>query len=261
MNITENGSNLIGFARELVLQSDSASYQRGVIEMVANYLQVDYTEAVDLIHDTETPKNEHIILVAFHMVGPETMKDAQLELMELLPDEGDVDNRLESWWVAMDERYQASDNDSAEFVPGTGRDAWYRYHEQAGTRGITRPEPANVFDRWNNYPRRSGYIVTDYSSMGSLRDLRGSIYGKIQGFEFANFAEGKVFIDKMNQLIAVYGIATLNDALDLLGIEHKRFAGEKMGWSTRLDPTASLRAIKYKHEYTLDLPTPTHAIR
>lgn len=258
MNINENDVKVIDIARELVLQSDSASYQRGIVEMLANYLEVDYTEAVDLIHDTQTPRNEHIVLVAFHMVGPETMKDAQLKLMKLLPDERDTDNELESWWVAMDERYQASDNDSAEFVPGTGRDAWYRYHEHVGTKGISRPESELV-----RPTAPQGYLVTDYrpaiESMHQRRTMRSSVLQQVQGFHFDNERQARKFLDGMNQKIAVFGIATINDAADLLGLP-ATFAGEKMGWHARL-PYTCLRQIKFEHGRTLDLPTPTHKIR
>lgn len=231
MNITENGSNLITIARDLVLQSDSASYQRGIIEMLANYFEVDYTEAVDLIHDTQKfpPENEHIILVAFHTSGQNDMESAQRRLMEHLPNPADKDNDIEEWWIAMDERYEPSDNDSAVFVEGSGRAAWERYHKQAGTKGFEISRPI---------------------SYETLAD--------VQGFKFDNRLDGQNFIDAMNRNMATFGYVTVGDARQLLGLS-ARFGSDRLAWNQRLT-YACLRPVMYMRHNLLDLPTPTHKV-
>jgi len=71
------------------------------------------------------PSDEHIVLMAFHMVAP-SMKDAQIALGCMLPevghmfDDGEHKGKLEAYWTAMDERYDGSDCDTAVFVPGSG---------------------------------------------------------------------------------------------------------------------------------------------
>lgn len=59
-----------------------------------------------------------VILVAYEVNAP-TMKDAQETLMRYLPTPPhEVSNgEIECWWIAEDERYDRSDNDSAVFVP------------------------------------------------------------------------------------------------------------------------------------------------
>lgn len=58
--------------------------------------------------------SEHTILVAI-TVNAATMQEAQEHLMRLLPRPST--NAVDCWWIAMDERYDRSDCDSAEFVP------------------------------------------------------------------------------------------------------------------------------------------------
>lgn len=64
--------------------------------------------------------DEHVILVAF-TVNALSESDAQHALMDALPEVVGVSERgVGSWWVAEDERYDGSDNDSAVFVsPGS----------------------------------------------------------------------------------------------------------------------------------------------
>lgn len=57
---------------------------------------------------------EHTILVAVTVYAP-TWEAAQAKLMLNMPKPG-VDG-IDSWWIAEDERYDGSDNDSAVFVP------------------------------------------------------------------------------------------------------------------------------------------------
>lgn len=61
------------------------------------------------------------VLVAF-VVQADSEKQAQEQIMEFLPKEDydhDVWHRagLDCWWVAEDERYDGSDNESAVFIP------------------------------------------------------------------------------------------------------------------------------------------------
>lgn len=67
---------------------------------------------------------EHTILVAFTVYAP-TWEQAQARLMRQLPspDHPGVDG-IDSWWIAEDERYDGSDNDSAVFVPMGKQLAW-----------------------------------------------------------------------------------------------------------------------------------------
>lgn len=67
---------------------------------------------------------EHTILVAFTVHAP-TWEQAQARLMRQLPspDHPGVDG-IDSWWIAEDERYDGSDNDSAVFVPMGKQVAW-----------------------------------------------------------------------------------------------------------------------------------------
>lgn len=67
---------------------------------------------------------EHTILVAFTVYAP-TWEQAQARLMRQLPspDHPGVDG-IDSWWIAEDERYDGSDNDSAVFVPMGKQVVW-----------------------------------------------------------------------------------------------------------------------------------------
>lgn len=67
---------------------------------------------------------EHTILVAFTVYAP-TWEQAQARLMRQLPspDHPGVDG-IDSWWIAEDERYDGSDNDSAVFVPKGKQVVW-----------------------------------------------------------------------------------------------------------------------------------------
>ena len=58
--------------------------------------------------------SENVILVAF-TVEADSMEEAQANLMSSLPTPGY--SNIEEWWIAEDERYDRSDNDSAIFVP------------------------------------------------------------------------------------------------------------------------------------------------
>lgn len=69
-------------------------------------------------------KNEYTILTAF-VVNADSMKQAQELLMAELPRPAGLPHRhlhanewLDCWWIAEDERYDGSDNDSATFIPG-----------------------------------------------------------------------------------------------------------------------------------------------
>lgn len=69
-------------------------------------------------------EGQYIVLVAFDVYG-HSMKDAQVRLargLENVIDRGIAD----SWWVAEDERYDGSDNDSAVFVPKGSQTAFAR---------------------------------------------------------------------------------------------------------------------------------------
>lgn len=57
--------------------------------------------------------SEHIVLVAFG-IEASNMKNAQVELMNDL-NMGDAP-QASQWWIAMDDRYDGSDNDTAIFV-------------------------------------------------------------------------------------------------------------------------------------------------
>ena len=57
----------------------------------------------------------HVVLVAFEVEGTD-VKDAQTNLMAALPRPW-YTRGIECWWIAEDERYDGSDNDSAVFVP------------------------------------------------------------------------------------------------------------------------------------------------
>ncbi len=72
---------------------------------------------------------EHVILLAVVVAAP-TRKDAEEYLHtrpSLAPDGwsgAETTPVIDSWWVAEDERYDGSDNDSAVFViPGTQRES------------------------------------------------------------------------------------------------------------------------------------------
>ena len=68
--------------------------------------------------------DEHTILVAFTVYAP-TWEQAQRLLMDRLPNpEADGPAVIDSWWIAEDERYDGSDNDSAVFVPMGKQLAW-----------------------------------------------------------------------------------------------------------------------------------------
>lgn len=61
-----------------------------------------------------------IVLVAFEVCADD-MEDAQQQLMDKLlpnaPFSREYTEWLDSWWIAMDERYDRSDLESAVFVP------------------------------------------------------------------------------------------------------------------------------------------------
>ena len=61
-----------------------------------------------------------IVLVAFEVCADD-MEDAQRQLMDKLLPTAPFPRRytewLDSWWIAMDERYDRSDLESAVFVP------------------------------------------------------------------------------------------------------------------------------------------------
>lgn len=66
----------------------------------------------------------HTVLVAF-VVNGSGMEDAQQRLMARLPNpEADGHEVIDCWWIAEDERYDGSDNDSAVFVPIGQKPAW-----------------------------------------------------------------------------------------------------------------------------------------
>lgn len=70
------------------------------------------------------PDPAHTILVAFTVHAP-TMEQAQARLMGRLPNpEADGHEVIDSWWIAEDERYDGSDNDSAVFVPKGKQVVW-----------------------------------------------------------------------------------------------------------------------------------------
>lgn len=61
-----------------------------------------------------------IVLVAFEVCADD-MEDAQRQLMDKLlpnaPFPREYTEWLDSWWIAMDERYDRSDLESAVFIP------------------------------------------------------------------------------------------------------------------------------------------------
>lgn len=62
-------------------------------------------------------ENEYTILVAFTVEGA-SRQQAHENLMERLPrDPLALNNPIIEWWVAEDERYDKSDNESAIFIP------------------------------------------------------------------------------------------------------------------------------------------------
>lgn len=63
--------------------------------------------------DPEGQSTEHVILVAV-TVNSATRESALRGLEFYLPRPGAV---IEDWWIAEDERYDGSDNESAVFVP------------------------------------------------------------------------------------------------------------------------------------------------
>lgn len=68
--------------------------------------------------------DQHIVLVAFDVFGL-SMEEAQVRLARGL--ENVIDRGLaDSWWIAEDERYDGSDNDSAVFVPKGSQTAFAR---------------------------------------------------------------------------------------------------------------------------------------
>ena len=82
------------------------------------------------------------ILVAFCVTDCESMKEAQERLMRQLPDPNHpgVDG-IDCWWIAEDERYDGSDNDSAVFVPMESGDWWADYVRLS----VTKPQCINTF--------------------------------------------------------------------------------------------------------------------
>lgn len=59
---------------------------------------------------------EHTIIVAI-TVEAESHKDAQERIMRSLPKPSDNTEGITAWWIAEDERFDGSDNDSAIFIP------------------------------------------------------------------------------------------------------------------------------------------------
>jgi hypothetical protein len=72
----------------------------------------------------------YVILVAFEVSSVGGRKEAELRLQSNLPrpsgrPDTEVDNWwLDCWWVAEDDRYDGSDNDSAVFVPVGKQRKW-----------------------------------------------------------------------------------------------------------------------------------------
>ena len=62
--------------------------------------------------------SSHVIRVAFE-VEAESWESAQRILMSYLPrpHSSRIESPIECWWIAEDERYDGSDNDSVVFVP------------------------------------------------------------------------------------------------------------------------------------------------
>lgn len=77
-----------------------------------------------------TTEPVHTILVAFTVHAP-TVELAQQRLMVRLPGGVPDLNHVDSWWIAEDERYDGSDNDSAVFVPKGEQEKWHRKVEDA----------------------------------------------------------------------------------------------------------------------------------
>lgn len=70
--------------------------------------------------------NEHTILAAFTVKAP-SWEQAQRRLMRWfgpLTTTMTESSGITSWWIAEDVRYDGSDNDSAQFVPGSGAHHW-----------------------------------------------------------------------------------------------------------------------------------------
>lgn len=70
-------------------------------------------------------EDQHIVLVAFDVYG-HSMRDAQVHLAERLKALFATMRDMGSWWIAEDERYDGSDNDSAVFVPKGSQTAFAR---------------------------------------------------------------------------------------------------------------------------------------
>lgn len=253
MTDNENNANILAHARELLFgnkQPREADYQNGVIDMVAHYFDTDYVGAVELIHTSKqtttwSSDDDHFILVAFELIGPKTMEEAQKELMALLPRPEDKDNPVECWWIAMDERYDGSDNDSAEFVPDTGQAAWERYHIKRGTPDITRKPAHEVFHSKEESKRRDRIMLSQANALKQIMDVT-----------FDTPEEGRAVLDRMNHMVRTYGYVTVADLADLVGLsELVDYSMNKLAWAREL-PEACVRPIKFQRGCRLEFPTP-----
>jgi hypothetical protein len=141
--------------------------------------------------------NEHVILVAFHM-SADTMQQAQIKLMPNLPVPGE-DIGLEEWWIAEDERYDGSDNDSAVFVPGSGQ----KFERQ----GVDEdPIPDDLYER----------VFTEGNKNWAHRGDYNQLFLRVQQ-------------DYFNDVLGEQGHVFLNEVYDALGFE-RTSAGAIMGW-------------------------------
>lgn len=95
--------------------------------------------------------SEHVILVAFHVTGPDR-EAAERALLANLPRPGVLNpyfdsTRLEEWWVAEDDRRDGSDNDSAVFVsPGNQQRAFEVLHAEGLTPDVNDPRMTYFYE-------------------------------------------------------------------------------------------------------------------
>ena len=79
----------------------------------------------------------HVVLVAIQ-VGTESWTEAQEQVMWLLKDvvhDEESEVNIECWWIAEDDRFDGSDNDSAVFVHKGMKKIAYNTLEKLGITG------------------------------------------------------------------------------------------------------------------------------
>ena len=99
---------------------DETEYQ--IADLEADNFEWTIRHEMVLTVTAEPKRRSHVVLVAFEVEGV-SMANAQANLERVLPHPADTLD-VECWWVAMDERYDRSDNDSAVFVPMGQQNMW-----------------------------------------------------------------------------------------------------------------------------------------